>query len=196
MKFGLGNQNERGERWVQWCDENEQVITNTWFEQHPKRSWTWRSPDWSVKNQVDYITINERFRNSEHLSKTYPSADCGRDHVPVVCQISVKLKKLKKARAAPKRQYDTLQTNSVIKHAYNVEVRNRFEVLTNVSDNGSWDALKKSLVSAAEDVIPPQERKTHNKWMTEEILGLMGERQKISNRKSQEYREMDNVIKS
>ena len=69
-------------------------------------------------------------------------------------------------------------------------------MLTNESDNGSWDTLKESMVSAAEDVILPQERKTHNKWMTEEILGLMGERQKISNRKSQEYREMDKVIKS
>ena len=36
-KFGLGNQNERQERWVRWCDENKQVITNALFEQHPRR---------------------------------------------------------------------------------------------------------------------------------------------------------------
>ena len=56
-KFGLGTQNERGERWVNWCKANGFTITNTWFEQHPRRLWTWRSPGDGVKNQIDHIAI-------------------------------------------------------------------------------------------------------------------------------------------
>ena len=82
-KFGLGNRNDRGERWIQWCNTNRQLITNTWFQQHPRRLWTWRSPGGNIKNQIDYITIHERFRNSVLRSKAYPGADCGSDLVPV-----------------------------------------------------------------------------------------------------------------
>ena len=33
---GLGIRNDRGERWIEWCKSNEQVIMNTWL-QLPKR---------------------------------------------------------------------------------------------------------------------------------------------------------------
>ena len=97
-KYGLGEQNERGERFVQWCAAKEQVITNTWFQEHPRRLWTWRSPGGETKNQIDYITINQRFRNAVQHCKTYPGADCGSDHLPVVCKLKIRLKKLKSKR--------------------------------------------------------------------------------------------------
>ena len=31
--YGLGERNDRGERWVQWWAANDLVITNTWFEE-------------------------------------------------------------------------------------------------------------------------------------------------------------------
>ena len=40
---GLGQRNERGDRFYEWCAENEQVITNTWFRHHPRFLHTWRS---------------------------------------------------------------------------------------------------------------------------------------------------------
>ena len=92
-KHGLGNRNTRGEIFLQWCEANNQVIANTIFENHPRRKWTWRSPDNQVKNQIDYITICERFRNSIIQCKTYPGADCNSDHVPVVATMKIKLKK-------------------------------------------------------------------------------------------------------
>ena len=79
-EHGLGIPNERGETFVRWCQANEQVIANTWFEQHPRKLWTWKSPDNVTKIQIDYITINNRFRNSVQQSKSYPGADCGSDH--------------------------------------------------------------------------------------------------------------------
>ena len=44
-KFGLGVQNEAGQRLTEFCHENALVIANTLFEQHKRRFYTWISPD-------------------------------------------------------------------------------------------------------------------------------------------------------
>ena len=44
-KFGLGVQNEAGQRLIQFCDENALVIANNLFQQHKRRLYTWTSPD-------------------------------------------------------------------------------------------------------------------------------------------------------
>ena len=44
-KFGLGIRNEAGQRLIEFCQENALVITNTLFQQHNRRLYTWTSPD-------------------------------------------------------------------------------------------------------------------------------------------------------
>ena len=44
-KFGLGVQNEAGQRLIEFCQENILVIANTLFQQHKSRLYTWTSPD-------------------------------------------------------------------------------------------------------------------------------------------------------
>ena len=44
-KFGLGVQNEAGQRLTKFCQENTLVIANTLFQQHKRRLYTWTSPD-------------------------------------------------------------------------------------------------------------------------------------------------------
>ena len=96
--YGLGERNERGDKWVEWCVENEQVILNTWYRHHPRRLWTWQSPGDHYRNQIDYVTINKRFRNVVTNTRTYPGADCNSDHVPIVVDVRLKLKKKKQKR--------------------------------------------------------------------------------------------------
>ena len=43
-KFGVGVQNEAGQRVTEFCQENALVIANTFFKQH-RRLYTWTSPD-------------------------------------------------------------------------------------------------------------------------------------------------------
>ena len=40
-KFGLGIQNEAGQRLIEFCQENALVIANTLFQQHKRRLNTW-----------------------------------------------------------------------------------------------------------------------------------------------------------
>ena len=44
-KFGLGIQNEAGQRQIELCHENALVIANTLFQQHKRRLYTWISPN-------------------------------------------------------------------------------------------------------------------------------------------------------
>ena len=44
-KFGLGVQNEGGQRLTEFCQENALVIANTLFQQHKREDYTWTSPD-------------------------------------------------------------------------------------------------------------------------------------------------------
>ena len=43
--FGLGMQNEAGQKLIEYCQENALVIANTLFQQHKRRIYTWTSPD-------------------------------------------------------------------------------------------------------------------------------------------------------
>ena len=59
-KFGLGVQNEAGQRLTEFCQENTLVIANTLFQQHKRRLYKWTSLDGQYWNQFDYILCSQR----------------------------------------------------------------------------------------------------------------------------------------
>ena len=73
-KFGLGLQNEAGQRLIECCQENALVVVSTLFQEH-KRLYTWTSPDGQHPNQIDYILCSQRWRNSIQSAKTGSGAD-------------------------------------------------------------------------------------------------------------------------
>ena len=74
-KFGLGVQNEAGQRLKEFCQKNAQVIANALFQQHKKRFYTWTSPDGQYQKQIDYILCSQLWRSSIQSAKTRPGAD-------------------------------------------------------------------------------------------------------------------------
>ena len=90
--FGLGIQNEAGQRIIEFCQENALVITNTLF-QHKRRLYTWTSPDGQHQNQIDYILCSQRWRRSIQSAKTRPGADCSSDRELLIAKFRLKLKK-------------------------------------------------------------------------------------------------------
>ena len=122
-KFGLGAQNEPGQRLTEFCQENILIIANTLFQQHKRRLYTWTSPDGQHQNQTDYILCSQRWRSSIELAKTRPGTDSGSDYQFLTAKFKFKLKKVGKT-TRPFR-YDLNQ----IPYDYTVEVRNRFKGL-------------------------------------------------------------------
>ena len=68
-KFGLGIQNEAGQRLREFCQKNMLVIANTLFQQHKRRCYTWTTPDGQHLNQIDYIICSQRCRSSKQSAK-------------------------------------------------------------------------------------------------------------------------------
>ena len=119
-KFGLGVQNERGQRLTEFFKENTLVIANTLFQQLKRRLYTWTSLDGQNRNQTDYILCSQRWRNSVQSAKTRLGTDCGSDHEFLIAKFRLQLKKVGKT-TRPFR-YNLNQ----IPYDYTVEVTNRF----------------------------------------------------------------------
>ena len=92
-KFGLGIRNEAGQRLIEFCQENAQVIANTLFQQHKRGLYTWTSPDGQYRNQIDYILCSQRWRNSIRSAKTRMGADCSSDHELLIAKFRLNWRK-------------------------------------------------------------------------------------------------------
>ena len=119
--FGLGVQNEAGQRLIKFCQGKALGIANTLFQQHKRRLYTWTSPDGQHRNQIDCILCSQRWRSSIQSAKTRLGADCGSDHEHLITKFRLKLKKVGKT-TRPLR-YDLNQI------PYTGEVTNRFKGL-------------------------------------------------------------------
>ena len=112
---GSGEQNERGEMLVDFCQENHLIILNTFFTQHPRRLYTWSSPDQTIRNQIDFILIQKRWRSSCASAKDIP-----RSWLWIRPPTSFGNREIRKPV-----KYDM----NKIDDSYRVEVKNRFRVL-------------------------------------------------------------------
>ena len=121
-KIGPGIQNEAGQRLIEFCQENAQVIANTLFQQHKRRLYTWTS-DGQYRYQTDYILSSQRWRSSIESAKTRLGTDCGSDHELLIAKFRLQLKKVWKTTRPF--MYDLNQ----IPYDYTVELRNGFKGL-------------------------------------------------------------------
>ena len=147
-KFGLGVQNEAGQRLLEFCQENTLVIANTLFQQHKRRLYTWTSPDDQHRKQIDYVFCSQRWRSSIQSAKPRREADCGSDHELLIAKFRLKLKKVRKM-TGPFR-YDLNQ----IPYDYIVEMINRFKGLDLI------DRVLKELWTEVHDIVQEEEIKT------------------------------------
>ena len=121
-KFGLGVQNEAGQRLTVLPRQHIGYTKHPF----PTQETTVELLDitrWSILNQIDYIPCSQRWRSSLQSAKTGPGTDCGSDHELLIAKFSLKLKKVGKTTRPFK--YDLKQ----IPYYYTVEVTNRFKGL-------------------------------------------------------------------
>ena len=149
--YGLGERNAQGDTWVDWCRGHDLVNINTWFQNHVRRLWIWKSPGDRWRNQIDYITINKRFANTILDSKSYP----------VISMLSVKSRKLKKPRPQKKLQLACLKVKET-RRAYTVAVSNRYDALLEEGQD-RWDAFKVATTETAQEILPLCRDQLHNR---------------------------------
>ena len=153
-KFGLGVQNEAGQRLIEFCQENALVIANTLFQQHKRRLYTWHHHNGQHRNQIDYILCSQRWRSSIQSAKTRLGADCGSDHELFFAKFRLKLKKVGKTTRPFRYDLNQIPCN------YTVEVRNRFkglDLIDRVPDE-LWNKVRDIVQETMIKTIPKKEK--------------------------------------
>lgn len=196
--FGLGVRNERGERLIEFCQEMDITIMNTFFKLPLRRLYTWRSPADNnhriVRNQIDFVMINRKYRNAITSCKTYPGADIPSDHNLLLARTKLRLKKIVRKKTSKNVDTRKLKQDNVFqqtkerlnKEFMNISVNNNHE--TEIED--LWNKIKVSITSVTEEELRPDKIEKRQQWMTDSILELMEERRQHRNRDSGKYKEL------
>ena len=79
-KHGCGTRNDNGERLVDFCLNNNCTIGGTIFPHKNIHKFTWKSPDGRTTNQIDHVTVNNKWRRSLLNVRVYKGADVNSDH--------------------------------------------------------------------------------------------------------------------
>ena len=128
--------------------------SNTLFQQHKRRLYTWTSPDGQHRNQIDYILSSKRWRRSIQAAKTRLGANCGSDHELLIAKFRLRLRKVGKT-TRPFR-YDLNE----IPYDYTVEVRNRFkdiDLIDKVPDK-LWEEVRDIVQETGIKTIPMEKK--------------------------------------
>ena len=181
-KFGLGIRNEAGQRLIEFCQENELVITNTLFQKHKRKPYTWTSSDGQYRNQIDYILCSQRWRSSIQSAKSRPGADYGSDHELLIAKFRLKLKKVQKTTRSFRCDLNQITYN------YTVEMRNRFkglDLIDRVPDK-LWTEVHDILEETEIKNIPMEKKCKKAKWLSGETLQIAVKRREVKSKGEKE----------
>lgn len=181
--YGLGDRNERGDLLSLFALEQNLVILNTFYKLPARRLYTWKSPgdeESNTRNQIDFILVNHRYRNSFTSVKTYPGADIHSDHNPVVGEYRIKLKKIR--RKNTRRYKLRILKDKEIKEKAKKIINDQINLLIEKDSNTeeTIQTINRTVENIKEELLKPSDAKNKT-WMTNEILKLMEERRKHKN---------------
>lgn len=74
-KWELGTRNERGDHLVEFCWQDELIITNIFFKNHKRRRYTYEIPGDIIRWQLNYFLVKNKYKNQIKSSKYYSGAD-------------------------------------------------------------------------------------------------------------------------
>ena len=190
-KFGRGERNENGEKFLDFCVNNDLAIGGTLFNHLDIHTLTWRSNDRRTINQIDHLAINGKWRSSLLDVRAHRGADMSSDHYMIIAKIRLKLKAPKKEDKMIKR-FDTtkLKTPEILQE-FKIELRNRYQVLQLLEDgsgeyqedddnaiNRKWNKIRDLYQETAKEVIGY--RKSNQKeWLSQDTWEKIEERRMI-----------------
>ncbi|XP_050424191.1 craniofacial development protein 2-like [Adelges cooleyi] len=166
-KHGLGRRNIRGERLVNFCKQNNFLVTNTMFEVPKIRRYTWVAPGDTNRYQMDYVLAKSRFKKQVMTSHSFPSAEIDCDHNLVVMKYKIIHKKVTK--------------------------RPKFHNRVIAAGIGPpWEEAVNNIRQSAEESIGFRKLNPRKPWIANEIMDLIKYRNKL--RKTDDA--MNRIIKN
>ena len=148
-KYSLHNtSNRNSEHLTDFMIENRLTCVNTNYQKWEGKLWTYTYAN-NNKAQIDYVFINEKWKNSAMNCKAYSSFEgVSTDHRIVMAKIRLRLRK-NATRTATTKHYDwALLTNRDIRIKYVLELRNRFGTLQEKTEKGTPNDEYENFVNA------------------------------------------------
>ena len=160
--------NRNGKRLLEIMEDYQLLAANTLFQKGKGKQWTWKSP-LHTYHQMDYILVRSKWRNSVTNCEAYNTfGSLYSDHRVVTASVTLSLRKSKPSNAAKVTRYNwsDLATNNELQESYEVEVRNRYQVLQVEDEDGhkvpDYDKFLSACTEAAEKCltkVPKQKKK-------------------------------------
>ena len=192
--FGTGNRNERGERLLDFAEENNLVVTNSLFFKAANRYWTWEAPGGVTKNQIDFILSSDRkiVQNCEVITKV----DIGSDHRMVRARVEIdkKLMRLKRIQRQKPCRLD-LRVLEKLVTPFRIELKNRFDTLKD--EEPSIEKMN-TVLRETMDTIQNQTQKSTNKKSIEdtEIENLDKKRKELRQKNKQNTKRQGTICRT
>ena len=171
---------------IMFCQNHDYVVTNTWFEKPMSKLITYRNPtshtfeppyNTNKFGQLDFILVNQRWRNSFHnVESSLPQAITS-DHKILMAQMKTRLAKPRK-KPLPSRKHFRQPTDEQLE-AFNRHVWREIEDKFTQLDGDPFQIWASTLLSAAENTltqIPPEQRKP---YLSEETWNLLTMKQRL-----------------
>jgi len=155
--YGLGKTNEAGRQLEDFCLEHEMAVANTTLKQHPRRMYTRTSLDGNTRNQIDCISIAQRWKTSLMNCRMYPGADCDTDHQLLVVTGKIRLAKRQTQQSITVMPLNLEELKKEEAVQFAAEVTNRFTALEaardQVTQENLWKGIKTVLLEVARETI-------------------------------------------
>ncbi|GFR98318.1 craniofacial development protein 2 [Elysia marginata] len=176
---GLGEMNDNGERFANFCLFNKMVIGGSIFPHKRVHKATWVSPDNVTENQIDHFCVSQRFRRSLNDEIVQRGADIGTDHHMLLGKLKLRLKKQGNRKEVPRKRYQVNRLNGATKEDFKLCLRNRFQPLASLEEEEyvetHWSRVKSAFMATCEEVLGYQ-KKEYNEWISQKSLDLIERR--------------------
>ena len=160
-RHGLGDERSgNGVRFVSFCVANNLAIVSTMFPHKNIHKYTWTASNGRVRNQIDHVAVNGKFKRSVSDTRYYRGVDSGSDHNLVITSVRLRLRGIVN-NTSNARRYDTAKLKiREVKQQFQIKLRNRFSCLADESAESNepdietrWINIKESFKKTAEEVL-------------------------------------------
>ena len=174
--YAKSDQNENGEKLIEFCNIHDLRITNTFFKHKPIHQTTWKSPATYInnidaktkqprrnpyRNQIDYILVKNNNNIKIFDSRAYTSQSTKSDHKPVIAKLKIKWQLTRNKNTSNKQINISKFQNTIIreeyKHFVTTELNKNVEQPT--SNQERWNKITNILKTAAEHTVGYKNKK-------------------------------------
>jgi hypothetical protein len=128
--------NNNGNRLVEYCEACGMRSSQFRFRQPRGRIWTWEHSNGRSKAQLDHILINGKWLNSIKNARAYDTVELNSDHRILSVRAKLSLRAPKPTTESRiKYDWSKIASSSALQTQFELEVKNRFDVLSNLNTN-------------------------------------------------------------